>query len=142
MEKNITNKVVPIKKGDDLMLMVNGRPEIPVVAASDEQNGFVQIKQKGTFSTCAVSDLKRAESAVENAMSNDDDMNPDMTPEEEDAAADNYRERLKRLGQLPPPTDPGEIRARDREREELERRLREHDERKEKEADATSGEVV
>lgn len=62
----------------------------------------------------------------------DDDMNPEVTPEEEEAAADDYRERLKRLGELPPATDPGEIRSRNREKEELERRLREHDERKRK----------
>jgi hypothetical protein len=62
----------------------------------------------------------------------DDDMNPEMTPEEEEAAADDYRERLKRLGELPPATDPGEIRSRKREKEELDRRLREHDERKRK----------
>ena len=60
----------------------------------------------------------------------DDAMNPDMTPEEEDDAADHRRERLERLGKLPPPTDPGDIRARNREKEELEQRLREYDERK------------
>lgn len=60
----------------------------------------------------------------------DDDMNPDMTPEEDDAAADGYRERLKKLDELPPPSDPGEIRARNRDREELERRLREYEQRR------------
>ena len=49
----------------------------------------------------------------------DDDMNPDMTPEEEDAAAADYRDRLKRLGELPPPSDPGEIRGRKREKKNL-----------------------
>jgi hypothetical protein len=64
-------------------------------------------------------------------MSDDDDMNPDMTPEEEEEeAANDYRERLKRLGELRPPSDPGEIRARNREKDELQRRLKEYDERK------------
>jgi hypothetical protein len=67
----------------------------------------------------------------------DDDMNPDMTPEEEDAAAADYRDRLKRLGELPPPSDPGEIRGRKREKEELERRLREYEERKLKRSSET-----
>jgi hypothetical protein len=49
-------------------------------------------------------------------MSGNDDMNPDMTPEEEDAAAEGNRERLKKLEELPPPTDPGGIRARNREK--------------------------
>jgi hypothetical protein len=66
-----------------------------------------------------------------------DDMKPEMTPGEEDAAADAYRERLKRLGELKPPTDPGEIRERNREKEELERRIREHNERRlKRESDA------
>ncbi len=60
----------------------------------------------------------------------DDDMNPDLTPDEEDAAADSHRMRLKTLGDLPPATDVGEIRARGREIEELEQRLREYEERK------------
>jgi len=68
-------------------------------------------------------------SAAEGAMS-DDVMNPNMTPEEEAAAADYHRERLKLLGELPPATDPGDIRARNREKEELERRLREYEERR------------
>ena len=63
-------------------------------------------------------------------MSDDIDMTPGMTPEEEDEAAENHRERLKTLGDLPPATDPGEIRARQREKEELERRLKEYEERK------------
>jgi hypothetical protein len=62
-------------------------------------------------------------------MGDDGSTNPGMTPEEEDAAADNYRERLKKLGKLPAPSDPGEVRARNRERDEVERRLREHEER-------------
>ena len=63
-------------------------------------------------------------------MSDDIDMTPGMTPEEEDEAAENHRKRLKTLGDLPPATDPGEIRARQREKEELERRLKEYKERK------------
>ena len=50
-------------------------------------------------------------------MSDDDDMSPDMNPEEEDAAEDDYRERLKRLGDcLRPPiqveSGPGTARKR------------------------------
>ena len=57
----------------------------------------------------------------------DDEMDPDLTPEQEDVAADDYRKRLKSLSELPPPTDPGEIRARNRDKEELERRLKEYE---------------
>lgn len=64
-------------------------------------------------------------------MSNDDDdMNSDRTPEEEDVVEDYYREQLKNLDELPPPTDPGEIRARKWVRKELKRRIKECEERK------------
>ena len=70
----------------------------------------------------------------------DDDMNPDMTPKEEDATEEDYRERMKRLNDLPPPSDPGDIRARNREKEEIERRLRElGDKKRKREKEATNG---
>jgi hypothetical protein len=58
-------------------------------------------------------------------MADDVNMDPDMTPEEQDEAIDSHRERLRRLRELAPPTDPGEIRAREREIDETKRRLRE-----------------
>lgn len=59
----MASNIGPIKKGEDLLLVVNERVEIPVVAASDEHDGFVEIKQKGSFSTCPVGDLKRVSSS-------------------------------------------------------------------------------
>ena len=63
----------------------------------------------------------------QDVVKSDDAMNPDMTPEEEDNAADHYREQLKQLAELPPPTDPGDVRKRRSQKEELERSLREYD---------------
>ena len=47
-----------IKKDDRLMLLVHGA-EVPVVAASDEHDGSIQIKQKGTFSTVNVTSVRK-----------------------------------------------------------------------------------
>ncbi len=48
---------MPIRKGDRLILKASGQ-RISVVAASDELEGTVQVKQKGTFSTASVYDLE------------------------------------------------------------------------------------
>lgn len=65
------------------------------------------------------------------SIDNEDDMlnSPEMTPEEEAAAVEQYREKLKLLNDSPAPTDPGQIRLRKREKEELELRLKEYAER-------------
>ena len=48
-----------IKKGDRLILKEHGL-EITVEAASDEKDGHVEIKAKGTFSTVNISDVRAA----------------------------------------------------------------------------------
>ena len=45
-----------IKKGDRLILTQGGF-NIPVEAASDEKDGLVVIKQRGTFANCSTADL-------------------------------------------------------------------------------------
>ncbi len=58
------------------------------------------------------------------------DMNPDVSPEEQDEAEESLRERLEILKNLEPASDPGEIRARVSETAEIERRIRESEERR------------
>jgi hypothetical protein len=50
-------QAMTIRKGDRLILKVRGQ-RIPVVAASDETENSVQVKQKGTLSTASVYDLE------------------------------------------------------------------------------------
>lgn len=52
---------MPIKRGDRLFLKQHG-VEVPVEAASDEADGSLQIKYKGTFSTVNVSDVRPIDS--------------------------------------------------------------------------------
>ena len=59
-----------------------------------------------------------------------DDMNPDVTPEEDNDAEVSYRERIEVLRKLESPSDPGEIRERDTEKAELELRIKEIKERR------------
>jgi hypothetical protein len=46
-----------IKRGDRLILTVDGA-EVPVEAASDELDGLVVVKQRGTFSQCPTASLR------------------------------------------------------------------------------------
>ena len=47
---------MPIKRGDRIVVKVHG-VEVPAEAASDEADGSIQIKRKGTFSTVEVADV-------------------------------------------------------------------------------------
>jgi hypothetical protein len=53
-----------IRKGDRLLWMSNGA-EIPVVAASSEEDGAVVIKQNGSLASCPADQLRKLTTAPE-----------------------------------------------------------------------------